>query len=47
MAKADGDAKNTLDCSFCVFICDECVELCMDIIREESKIALVKSKDGI
>src|SRR3989475_5491680 len=30
-----------------VFICDECVELCMDIIREESKSALVKSKDGI
>ena len=30
-----------------VFICDECVELCMDIIREESKTALVKSKDGI
>ena len=62
MAKAEGDAKNTLYCSFCgksqhevrkliagptVFICDECVELCMDIIREESKTALVKSKDGI
>ncbi len=62
MAKADGDAKNTLYCSFCgksqhevrkliagptVFICDECVELCMDIIREESKTSLVKSKDGI
>lgn len=30
-----------------VFICDECVELCMDIIREESKSALVKSKDGV
>src|SRR3974390_2721949 len=30
-----------------VFICDECVELCMDIIREESKTSLVKSKDGI
>ena len=26
-----------------VFICDECVELCMDIIREEHKIAFVKS----
>ncbi len=25
-----------------VFICDECVELCMDIIREETKISLVK-----
>ena len=30
-----------------VFICDECVELCMDIIREESKSALVKSRDGV
>ena len=30
-----------------VFICDECVELCMDIIREESKSALVKSKDCV
>jgi ATP-dependent Clp protease ATP-binding subunit ClpX len=30
-----------------VFICDECVELCMDIIREESKSSLVKSKDGV
>lgn len=26
-----------------VFICDECVELCMDIIREENKTSLVKS----
>ncbi|MBM3504395.1 MAG: ATP-dependent Clp protease ATP-binding subunit ClpX [Alphaproteobacteria bacterium] len=30
-----------------VFICDECVELCMDIIREEHKSALVKSLDGV
>jgi ATP-dependent Clp protease ATP-binding subunit ClpX len=30
-----------------VFICDECVELCMDIIREESKTALVKSREGV
>jgi len=30
-----------------VFICDECVELCMDIIREENKTSLVKSRDGI
>jgi ATP-dependent Clp protease ATP-binding subunit ClpX len=30
-----------------VFICDECVELCNDIIREETKTALVKSKDGV
>ena len=28
-----------------VFICDECVELCMDIIREESKTSLVKTRD--
>ncbi len=59
---SDGDAKNTLYCSFCgksqhevrkliagptVFICDECVELCMDIIREETKSTLVKSGDGV
>ncbi|MCD7061082.1 ATP-dependent Clp protease ATP-binding subunit ClpX [Pelagibacterium xiamenense] len=30
-----------------VFICDECVELCMDIIREESKTSMVKSSDGV
>ncbi|MEL6791934.1 MAG: ATP-dependent Clp protease ATP-binding subunit ClpX [Pseudomonadota bacterium] len=30
-----------------VFICDECVELCMDIIREETKSGLVKSADGV
>jgi len=30
-----------------VFICDECVELCMDIIREENKTNLVKSRDGV
>ncbi len=30
-----------------VFICDECVELCMDIIREEHKSGLVKSGDGV
>jgi ATP-dependent Clp protease ATP-binding subunit ClpX len=30
-----------------VFICDECVELCMDIIGEENKSSLVKSRDGI
>ena len=30
-----------------VFICDECVELCMDIIREENKTSLVKSSDGV
>src|SRR6267154_1641970 len=30
-----------------VFICDECVELYMDIIREEHKTTLVKSRDGV
>ena len=30
-----------------VFICDECVELCMDIIREEHKSAVTKSSEGI
>ncbi|HEU0071863.1 MAG TPA: ATP-dependent Clp protease ATP-binding subunit ClpX [Alphaproteobacteria bacterium] len=30
-----------------VFICDECVELCMDIIREEHKTTLVRSQDGV
>ncbi len=30
-----------------VFICDECVELCMDIIREENKTSLVKPGDGV
>ncbi len=29
-----------------VFICDECVELCNDIIREETKSSLVSKKDG-
>ncbi|WP_308914847.1 ATP-dependent Clp protease ATP-binding subunit ClpX [Jannaschia sp. LMIT008] len=29
-----------------VFICDECVELCMDIIREETKAAGLKAADG-
>ncbi len=30
-----------------VFICDECVELCMDIIREENKTSMVKSSEGV
>jgi ATP-dependent Clp protease ATP-binding subunit ClpX len=30
-----------------VFICDECVELCKDIIQEEKKSSLGKSHDGI
>src|SRR5260370_9162581 len=30
-----------------VFICDECVELCMDIIGEENESSLMKSRDGI
>jgi len=30
-----------------VFICDECVELCMDIIKEENKSSLVKHREGV
>ena len=30
-----------------VFICDECVELCMDIIKEENKDVIVKHQDGL
>ena len=30
-----------------VFICDECVELCMDIIKEDHKAAISKSSDGV
>ena len=30
-----------------VFICDECVDLCTEIIREEHKTTLVKSRDGV
>lgn len=30
-----------------VFICDECVELCVEIIREENKTSLVKSSSGV
>jgi len=30
-----------------VFICDECVELCMDIIREETKSGGLKSTEGV
>ena len=30
-----------------VFICDECVELCMDIIKEDSKDTFVKHQDGL
>jgi len=30
-----------------VFICDECVELCMDIIREETKSSSLKATDGV
>jgi hypothetical protein len=29
-----------------VFICEECVELCMDIIGEENEFSLVKSRNG-
>jgi ATP-dependent Clp protease ATP-binding subunit ClpX len=30
-----------------VFVCDECVELCMDIVREEHKSSLSKSREGV
>ncbi|MCB9991651.1 MAG: ATP-dependent Clp protease ATP-binding subunit ClpX [Rhodospirillales bacterium] len=30
-----------------VFICNECVELCMDIIREEDKSSIVRSGEGV
>jgi len=30
-----------------VFICDECVELCMDIIKEESKDSFIKNQEGV
>ena len=30
-----------------VFICDECVELCMDIIKEENKSSVIKHEDGV
>ncbi len=30
-----------------VFICDECVELCMDIIKEENKSSFTKHQEGV
>ena len=30
-----------------VFICDECVELCMDIIKEENKSSIIRHQDGL
>ena len=30
-----------------VFICDECVELCMDIIKEDHKSSISKARDGV
>ena len=30
-----------------VFVCDECIELCMDIIREDHKTRMVKSREGV
>ena len=30
-----------------VFICDECVELCMDIIKEENNDSFVKNQEGV
>ena len=52
------DSKNTLYCSFAVkvragaqielnsIICDECMKLCMDIVREENKSTFVKDETG-
>ena len=30
-----------------VFICDECVELCMDIIQEDNQYSKIKSKQSV
>ena len=30
-----------------VFICNECVELCLDIIDEENKVSLIKENEGV
>ncbi len=30
-----------------VFICDECIELCTDIIQEETRTTMAKGKDGV
>jgi len=30
-----------------VFICNECVELCMDIVREEDKTSFIKAREGM
>ena len=30
-----------------VFICDECVELCMDIIKEENKDSFINNQEGV
>ena len=30
-----------------VFICDECVELCLDFIKEENKDVLIRHQDGL
>ena len=38
---------NTRFASSTVFVCDECVELCVDIIREDNKSSQAKSRDGI
>ena len=30
-----------------VFICDECVELCMDIIKEENKVMVLQKQQTL
>ena len=36
-----------VDTTNILFICDECVELCMDIIKEETKSSLFKNEEGV
>ena len=44
--KSQHEVRKLIACPT-VFICDECVELCMDIIKEESKDTFVKHQDGL
>ncbi len=41
------DEINKLIAGPTVFVCDECVELCMDIIREEKRGSIMKSRHGV
>src|ERR1700710_1269229 len=44
--KSQHEVRKLIACPT-VFICDECVELCMEIIREENKTSFMKSKEGV